>query len=208
MSRPRRRDATRDRIIEAAGGLLYGDGIQCTSMDAIAAQAGVTKRTLYYHFRSKDDLVADCLSRADRPVRERYAAWLGPADAPIERRIRRLFEALARRVDDPRWKGCGFLRAANELAGSPGHPAIAIARAHRSALESWLAATLSAERIADATRLARRLVLLLDGAIVQALLCRDPAYVAEAGDAAADLVMYHRRTADCARRPQLGLAVG
>lgn len=192
--------ATRERIIEAAGTLFHGDGIQRSSMDAIAARAGVTKRTLYYHFRSKDDLVAECLSRLDGPVRDRYADWLGPADVPIERRLQRLFGALARQAGDTRWTGCGFARAASELATMPGHPGIKVVRAHRSGVEDWLATMLLAERVGQAAKLARRLVLLLDGAVVQALLHRDPAYVVEAGEAASEMILRHRRP-PCGRHP-------
>ena len=49
---------TRKRIIEAASKLFYGEGIRAVSVDAVAEKAGVTKRTLYYHFESKDELVA------------------------------------------------------------------------------------------------------------------------------------------------------
>jgi AcrR family transcriptional regulator len=45
---------TRERIIEAAIKLFYDEGIRAVSVDAVAEKAGVTKRTLYYHFRSKD----------------------------------------------------------------------------------------------------------------------------------------------------------
>src|SRR5215472_2263493 len=54
---------TRETIIQAADDLFYGEGIRAASMDAIAERAGVTKRTLYYHFRGKDDLVAAYLVR-------------------------------------------------------------------------------------------------------------------------------------------------
>ena len=49
---------TRDCILEAAGKLFYAEGFRAISMDVIAEEAGVTNRTLYYHFRSKDDLIA------------------------------------------------------------------------------------------------------------------------------------------------------
>ena len=58
---------TRERIIAAASKLFYSDGIRGVSVDAVAAKAGLTKRTLYYHFRSKDDLVAAYLA-APRPT--------------------------------------------------------------------------------------------------------------------------------------------
>jgi len=48
--------ATREQIIQAANALFYGEGIRSASMDAIAAKARVTKRTIYYHFPSKDDI--------------------------------------------------------------------------------------------------------------------------------------------------------
>src|SRR4029077_7131780 len=46
---------TRRRLIAAADGLFYGQGIRAVGVDAVAEAAGVTKRTLYYHFASKDD---------------------------------------------------------------------------------------------------------------------------------------------------------
>ena len=49
---------TRRRLIAAADGLFYGQGIRAVGVDAVAKAAGVTKRTLYYHFASKDDLIA------------------------------------------------------------------------------------------------------------------------------------------------------
>ena len=59
---------TRAQIIQAADDLFYGAGIRSASVDAIAEKAGVTKRTLYYHFRSKDDLIAAYLAARDEPT--------------------------------------------------------------------------------------------------------------------------------------------
>jgi AcrR family transcriptional regulator len=185
-------ERTRLAILDAAGELFYGEGIQRASMDAIAERAGLTKRTLYHHFRSKDDLVAAYLTALDQPVRERYALWLGAVRGPMEDRLRHMFAALAGHAGNPRWKGCGFARAANELAGLPGHPGVAVAKAHRKRFEAWFAQELEADGLAEPARLARRLMLLIDGAIVQALLHHDPAYMREAGEAAAELVQNHR----------------
>ena len=59
---------TRDRIVAAASRLFYGHGIRAVSVDDVAARAGLTKRTLYYHFRSKDDLIAAYLAARDEPT--------------------------------------------------------------------------------------------------------------------------------------------
>ena len=69
--------ATREQIIQAADALFYGEGIRSASMDAIAARASVTKRTIYYHFPSKDDLIAAYLTARDEPTFARASEALG-----------------------------------------------------------------------------------------------------------------------------------
>ena len=61
---PRSRDHTRQRILDAAYGLFWRQGFLRVSMDEIAARAGITKRALYQHFRSKDDLIAAALAHS------------------------------------------------------------------------------------------------------------------------------------------------
>ncbi len=66
---------TRDRLVAAASTLFYQQGIRAVGVDAIAAKAGVTKRTLYYHFASKDELVAAYLAVRDAPNLAAFAKW-------------------------------------------------------------------------------------------------------------------------------------
>jgi len=108
------RDArtTREQIIQAADALFYGEGIRGASMDAIAEKASVTKRTIYYHFPSKDDLIAAYLAARDEPTFARQAAWLDETRGDLPEQVLGLFENLARAMNTPRSKGCGFIRAA------------------------------------------------------------------------------------------------
>jgi AcrR family transcriptional regulator len=184
------RDArtTREQIIQAADTLFYGEGIRSASMDAIAARAGVTKRTIYYHFPSKDDLIAAYLTARDEPTFARQAAWLDETKGDLPQQVLGLFENLAGAMNTPRWKGCGFIRAAAELAGKPGHPARKIASAHKKRFEAWLEGRITARGLSDPALRARQVVLLLDGAAAQVLIHRDPAYALAAGRAAAALV--------------------
>ena len=69
---------TRERIVSAANALFYADGIRGVSVDAVAAKAGITKRTLYYHFKSKDDLVAAYLAGRDQPNLALFKQWFAP----------------------------------------------------------------------------------------------------------------------------------
>src|SRR5438067_13770268 len=55
-----------DALLGATSELTYASGVTRTGVDAIAAQAGVTKRTLYQHFGSKDQLVAEALGERSR----------------------------------------------------------------------------------------------------------------------------------------------
>jgi AcrR family transcriptional regulator len=179
---------TRERIISAANTLFYNDGIRGVSVDAVAAKAGVTKRTLYYHFKSKDDLVAAYLAGRDQPNLALLRQWFDAAVGGLPAKVEAIFRNLARSARHPKWKGCGFLRTSAELANMPGHPAMKIGAAHKKKFEEWLRVTFAAEGIADPLRLARQILLLLDGSFAVVLLHRDPGYMETAGEAASSLI--------------------
>lgn len=178
---------TRQQIVEAADHLFYSEGLSAVSMDRIAERAGVTKKTLYYHFRTKDDLMGAYLDSRHGRVMVRYQGWAGTSGSATER-IERMFRRIAECVGERSWRGCGFVRAACELADRPGHPAALAARRHKTAFEQWLRDLLEEEGRSDAAALARSLMVLLDGAIVQALIHRDAAYPLAAAELARTLL--------------------
>jgi AcrR family transcriptional regulator len=180
--------STRDRIVNAASKLFYEEGIRSVSVDAVAEKAGVTKRTLYYHFRSKDDLVAAYLSARDQPNLALFERWFTETDGNVAAKVRGIFRKLATSARHRKWKGCGFLRTSAELANMPGHPAIRIGAAHKKKFEAWVCQMFDNERIASAPQLARQVLLLLDGSFAVVLLHRDPSYMETAGEAAFSLV--------------------
>ena len=102
--------------------------------------------------------------------------------------VARIFRNLARSARHPKWKGCGFLRTSAELANMPGHPAITIGARHKKKFEAWLRETFSAAGIAEASKLSRQILLLLDGCFAVVLLHRDPSYMETAGEAARSLI--------------------
>lgn len=179
---------TRTRIIEAAEALFYEHGLRSVSVDAIAERAGVTKRTVYYHFDSKDALIAASLEMRDRSTVERYRSWLGDPALPMRERIVMMFASLADHARKPRWRGCGFTRAAVELAGQPGHSAVQMAAKHKRRFEAWLEHEFRSGGMAEPQRLARQVALLIEGAIAQMLIHGDVSYALAAGEAAAALV--------------------
>lgn len=180
---------TRERIVAAAGRLFYAEGIRAVSMDAVAAKAKVTKRTLYYHFRSKDDLIEAYLSTRDQPNLALFQRWYAETSGDTADKVRGIFRNLATSARHPKWKGCGFLRTSVELVNMPGHPAIVAGRKHKRGVEDWLTSVLQETRPADMARQrARQIVLLLDGAFAVVLLHRDESYMESAGEAAVILI--------------------
>jgi AcrR family transcriptional regulator len=196
---------TRERIVAAASRLFYDEGIGRVSMDAVAEKAGVTKRTLYYHFRSKDDLIAAYLDGRDQPNLALFRRWFDGTEGELPEKVRGIFINLAASARHPKWKGCGFLRTTAELAHMPGHPAIKVGAAHKKRFESWMQDMIEAEGIRDGLPLARQIMLLLDGSFAVALLHRDPTYMETAGDAASTLVrtaLLPQRSTDTAASPR------
>lgn len=179
---------TGERIVAAASKLFYAEGIRRVSMDAVAGKAGVTKRTLYYHFKSKDDLVAAYLHGRDQPNLVLFERWFTDTKGGLAQKIRGMFFKLAESARHPKWKGCGFLRTTAELANMPGHPAMRVGAAHKKKFETWMRQIFDEAGIKDASRLARQVMLLMDGSFAVTLLHRDPSYMETAGEAAYSLV--------------------
>jgi AcrR family transcriptional regulator len=180
--------STRERLISAALKLFYSEGIGAVTVDAIAAKAGVSKRTLYYHFSSKDDLIVAYLEAKDQPSRALLQRWFTETFGDVAAKTRGIFRNLMKVATNPRWKGCGFLRTSAELANKPGHPALKVGSIHKKKLESWLQAQYEDAGIVAAAPLARQVVILLDGSFADVLLHKDSAYMEMAGDAAYKLV--------------------
>ena len=185
---PRDASKTREKILDAATHLFYGEGIRAVSVDAVSEKAGITKKTLYYHFKSKDELVAAYLQSQDQPTLALFQRWFDESEGTVADKIRGIFERFAIAADRPRWKGCGFLRTTAELARTPGHPAIRVGAEHKKRFEAWFAEVLAHEGVVEPAPVARKLIVLFDGAATVMLIHRDPEYVLSAGDVAAELV--------------------
>jgi hypothetical protein len=132
--------------------------------------------------------VAAYLAARDQPNLALFRQWFSAAEGGLPDKVEAIFRNLARSARHPKWKGCGFLRTSAELANLPGHPAIRIGRAHKKKFEEWLRTTFAAEGIAEPLRLARKILLLLDGSFAVVLLHRDPSYMETAGEAAHALI--------------------
>jgi AcrR family transcriptional regulator len=185
----RKSQETRQRIVDAAYGSFWQHGYRRTSMDGIADRAGVTKRTLYAYFRSKDDLLAAVLQHYGELAKARLRHIGDRLPPDRDGLIDSFFGQLAGwAAATPRWSGSGFTRLVTELGDLPGHPARVIARRAKGTTEAWLAGLLTRARVARPREHAREIMLLMEGAMALMLIHGDRGYIDAAARAAKRLV--------------------
>jgi AcrR family transcriptional regulator len=165
----------KDRILETADRLFYLQGIRAVGVDTIAAEIGISKRTLYNHFPSKDALISAYLER-------RFVAPRPSDKSPVEQ-ILGTFDSLERRFSAKDFRGCPFVNAVAEL-GSTDRSVKKIAVAFKESRRLWFRDLLVQLGVADAESLATQLALLVDGSIAQDLVRDDPAMARAAKQAA------------------------
>lgn len=185
MSRTTER--TRERILDAGFQLFFREGYARVSMDVIAAQARMTKRTLYNHFESKDELLGAVLESQSRRSISRFRDWASETDTTVAGFVDQYFKKTYVWASSKRWRGSGFARLSMELADLPGHPARRVAAQHKADLEQWIESEFRVRRSPDPMRDARTLSIIMEGAIVLALISGNPDYILQAGIAALKL---------------------
>jgi AcrR family transcriptional regulator len=157
----------RQRLLDAAAGLFYRQGTGTVGVDLISRTAGVSKRTLYQQFGSKDQLIAESLDAHGPAILDRYL----PAeddDATPRQRILAVFDGLAGWTTAQEYRGCPFINTCAEIA-DPCHPARRVAHAYKLRLRDFFARQASLGRAGDPQLLADQLAIVFDGAIVQAV---------------------------------------
>jgi AcrR family transcriptional regulator len=159
------RFSPRERLLDTAADLSYRQGVG-VGIEALCRTAGVSKRSMYQLFDSKDELLAASLERGGAA----YAASLLPAadDARGHReRILHVFEQLENQAGAPEFRGCRYLAVQIELK-NPEHPASRVARQVKERLAEFFRAEAAAGGALAPDLLARQLVLVFDGASARA----------------------------------------
>jgi AcrR family transcriptional regulator len=174
MSSPEK-PTMKERILETADRLFYLQGIRAVGVDTIAAEIGISKRTLYNHFPSKQELIAAYLAGRFKQV---------PAsDKPPVEQILGTFDRLERGFAAKGFRGCPFVNAVAEL-GAEDRSVKKIAIAFKESRRIWFRDLLMQLEVADPEGLATQLQLLVDGAIATDLVRNDPSAARAAKDAA------------------------
>lgn len=154
------RGRARDAILAAAIEQFNAQGIRAVSADRVIAQAGVSKVTFYRHFATKDELVIAYLEAELARVQD-VVTRASDATASVT-----LSEALADEICRPGFRGCPFINAAAEYP-DPHHPVRAVVARFRSWMIDAIAAALSERGVARPQAVARQIMMLRDGALVE-----------------------------------------
>ena len=157
----------REQIVTEALKLFYRDGFNATGVDRISAEAGVSKKTLYNHFKSKDELVLATLRKRDGLFRNRIMRETERLGATPRERLLTLFDAHDLWFREKSFSGCMFINAAAEFSAQD-HPSHLLCAEHKRLVRDYICELAEQAGVGNPQLLAMQLNLLLDGAIVEA----------------------------------------
>jgi len=187
MGRIREASGARQRILETADRLFYQDGIRAVGIDRIIAEAGVAKMSLYKHFPSKDDLILAVLEYREEGVLGFFRSAMERHAKKARGPLRAFFAALKDFFESPGFRGCPFQNAAAELA-DPAHPGTEFVRGHKQRFSEFLRGLVEEMVGKAAAKVAPAVTILVEGALVTAVIQGNPGAADVARDAALKLV--------------------
>lgn len=153
------------RVLEAASELFYREGLRAVGVEHIAQTAGVTKKTLYDCFGSKEELITTYLRCRDG----NWRAWLADfvdrnADTPADKPLT-VFDGVAYWQQTMNTRGCAFINASAELPEDADSARIAI-RAQKQWMIDYLTDLVAQAGRPEPETLGRQLFLLQEAAFV------------------------------------------
>jgi AcrR family transcriptional regulator len=163
----------RDRLIDSAKKLFCRYGINSVGVDAIIEQAGTAKTTLYKLFGSKDGLVEAVLEQEGRSWRSWFLTAIDGPGGSARERLDRIGPALKIWFGRDDFFGCPFINAVGEFDKTDNRMRT-LAIAHKTVVIERLSALCAEAKVPEPEQAAHTIGLIMDGAIVMALITRDP----------------------------------
>jgi AcrR family transcriptional regulator len=179
-------ESARGRLLSAATHLFCKNGINATGIDAIIDEAGTAKTTLYKLFGSKTNLVHAVLENEGKQWREWFIGAIEAGGGDPQTKLSRIFPALKSWFAEERFYGCPFINAVGEHDKDQ-KQFRAIAMKHKKVVLAHIEKLAAEMGAVEPEVLAHQLALLIDGAIVAAMVSRDPCVADTAGLAASSL---------------------
>jgi AcrR family transcriptional regulator len=157
----------REHLVHVARDLFAQHGFHGTGIDTILRQAGVSKKTLYKHFRSKDELILAVLKQHDSEFRNHFMRSVEASSADPRERLLSIFNVAADWFNEPGFFGCIFINAIGEYSEEDTQVRAAC-RDFKRQIRSFIVELAKTANATDPDCLGDQLALLLEGAIVTA----------------------------------------
>lgn len=169
MTKKRAKSGARERIVKTAEKLFYAQGIRAVGIDRIIAEAGVAKMSLYNHFSSKDELVLAVLQYREEKLSRFFETAMQRYVDDGADRLNAFFSALKEWFESKGFRGCAFINAVVELADAR-HPASKFSVHHKELFHEMIGNIMTATHGSNATAFVPAVSLLVEGAIVTAVM--------------------------------------
>jgi AcrR family transcriptional regulator len=163
------RQTKRDELVRKALDIFYRDGFHATGMDKLVVETGISKTSMYKHFRTKEEMILAVLRLRDEHIRNwLYRRTEELADTP-RGQLLAMFDALEEWFETPEFRGCLFIKASAEFQEKD-HPIHVQSSEHKRLLFDHFQKLAVAAGAPDPDMLACQLLLLKEGAIVTAVM--------------------------------------
>ena len=157
----------REHLMQVARELFAQFGFHGTGIDRILSTAGVSKKTLYKHFRSKDELILAVLKQYDGEFRNHFMRSVEAASSDPKERLLAVFDVAKAWFDEPGFFGCIFINAVGEFSGEDTQIRTAC-HDYKQQVRAFIVELAKKANAPDPTMLGDQLALVLEGAIVTA----------------------------------------
>ncbi len=167
MKRKPRMGSKREQLITTALKLFARNGFHATGVDSIVEQSGVTKKTLYTHFRSKEELVLAVLHHYDSLFRNEFMRRVEGAAKTPKGRLLAVFDVAETWFKQNNFYGCMFINAVGEYS-EDNAPIRKVCKEYKNLMKAYIRELCVRAGVTEVDRLTEELALLLEGAIVTA----------------------------------------
>lgn len=158
--------STRERLVEAAAQRFYREGFRNVGLDQVLADVGISKTAFYKHFQCKEDLILAALDLKHRWLENTFRALIREhCELSPVGRLRALFDLADRIINTDDFQGCIFVNVSIEFP-APHEPAHVAAARNKQAIEEIVVEMAAEAGAADPRRLARELLMVMEGAYV------------------------------------------
>ncbi len=168
MSNP----SKRDQIVDVAMDLFYQGGFNATGVDKISVESGVTKKTIYAHFKSKDELILATLRKRDELFRNKFMRSVERLGKGPRERLDAVFDTIDEWFNSKTFSGCMFINASAEFSAQD-NPCHLVCMEHKRLMFDYIRALAFNAGAKNPDELSEELNFLIEGATVQAHVCGD-----------------------------------